>query len=157
MEPLQPKPRSKLKWFTTEVFLTWQFIAWAVFFVILLLLIFGKLNIGNIRAGSFEIAFEKRAKELGVYETQEFRNLKNINESDLKLFLIMGGEESRLYRFGNDALSSEAIAMQYKKLEDNSLMITKKISKDSTVIYSTEVGTKLHRALIQAIYSQLIK
>ncbi len=69
----------------------------------------------------------------------------------------MGGEEAQFYRFTNVAISENAFVVMNTKLQADSLFRIQRLSKDSTMIYPTEVGKKIHRALIQSIYSQLIK
>lgn len=113
-------------------------------------------DVNRFKAGSFEVTLENRAKNLGVFQTIEFQNLKNLNESDLKLFLIMGGEESKLYTFKNDNPTNDANTNQYLKLQSDSLLRIQIFSRDTSIVYSTEVGRKLHKALIQSLYEQLI-
>ena len=114
------------------------------------------MPISGIKAGSFEVSLENRARELGILNTAEFNNLKTLNEDELKLFLIMGGEEAAYYRFTNFAITAEAGKQQYIKLQNASLMRIQ-IDNDTTRVTSTEIGRKVHRALIQSIYSQLLK
>ena len=146
-----------LKWFIKEIFFSWQALGWAVLTLLVILIWTEKLNLNSLKAGSFEITFENKAKELGVFETPEFKNMKNLTEDELKLFLIIGGEEAQFYRFTNVALSNAASMNMYEKLQSDSLLRIMKLSKDSTMIYPTDIGEKVHRALIQSIYSQLIK
>lgn len=126
---------------------------------ILILVLIGKINLNSVKAGIVEVNFEKKVKDLGVYNTIEFRNLKNLNEHQLKLFLIMGGNESKFYIFTNSALRSDAVVEEYTQLQTDSLLTFKVIGKkhDSTIVGNTIVGAKLHKALIQSIYSQIIK
>jgi hypothetical protein len=149
--------RQSLKYFIKEIFLTWYSIAWTVLFLLLFFILTKRINLNTIKAGSFEFTFEQKSKDLNVYNTPEFKNLKNLNETQLKLFLIMGGEDAAYYRFTNTALTSEASKSQFKKLQEASLLNYKELGGDTTMIYPTDVGAKLHKALIQSIYSQVIK
>ena len=135
---------------------TWQALAWTIFFVITILFLAGQMPISGIKAGSFEVSLENRARELGILNTAEFSNLKTLNEDELKLFLIMGGEEAAYYHFTNFATTADASNRKYIKLQEASLMRIQ-IVNDTARVTSTEIGRKVHRALIQSIYSQLIK
>jgi hypothetical protein len=140
-----------------DILLSWQLFAYIVLVMVLIMAACGKLDITNIKAGSFEMALQNNAEKHGVSETPEFKNLRTLNESDLKLFLVMGGEEAKFYRFTNNMISSEATVDQYRKLQSAALMRIIEKTPDTTVVYPTEIGQKIHRALIQSIYTQIAK
>lgn len=149
--------RANFKWFIKDVLLTWHSIAWTTLLITMIFILSNKININSIKAGSFEFAFEQKSKDLNVYNTPEFKNIKNLNENQLKLFLIMGGEEASYYRFTNTALKNEASVSEFLTLQKDSLLRIERISSDTTMIFPTIIGSKLHKALIQSIYSQVIK
>lgn len=142
--------------FLKDYILTWPFFAYVALAVFCTLITCGALKISSVKAGSFEMVLEKNAQNSGIAETPEFRNLKTLNESDLQLFLIMGGEDAQFYQFTNVALHSNAAVVQYEKLERASLMSIKRISNDSTMVTATVTGKKVHRVLIQSLYTQLM-
>jgi hypothetical protein len=140
-----------------DILLSWQLFAYIVLIMVITMAACGKLDITNIKAGSFEMVLQNNAEKHGVSETSEFKNLKTLNESDLKLFLVMGGEEAKFYRFTNNRISSEATVDQYRKLQAAALMRIVEKNPDTTIVYPTEIGEKVHRALIQSIYTQISK
>lgn len=143
--------------FSKDVLLNWTFFAYVVLIIIVIMNACGRLNISNVKAGSFEMVLQSNAEKQGVAETPEFKNLKTLNENDLKLFLVMGGEEAKYYRFTNNMISQEAMVDQYRKLQAASLMRIEEKTPDTTIIFPTEIGEKIHRALIQSIYTQIAK
>lgn len=148
-----------MKWFIKEVLLTWYAIAWVFVILIIVLVSTGRVDLNSVKAGSFEVTLEKKAKDLGVSNTAAFKNIKNLNEDELKLFLVMGGADAKYYVFTNHALSKEASNDIYLKLQADSLMKIRVFGKkgDSTEVFPTEIGKNVHRALIQSIYYQLNK
>ncbi|WP_316458322.1 hypothetical protein, partial [Helicobacter pylori] len=81
--------RQSFKYFIEEIFLTWYSITWTVLFLLFFFIVTKRINLNTIKAASFELTFEQKSKDLNVYNTPEFKNLKNLNETQLKLFLIM--------------------------------------------------------------------
>ncbi|HVY73295.1 MAG TPA: hypothetical protein VG890_00605 [Puia sp.] len=151
-----------LRWIIEEVLLTWQCVTYVVIAILLGLVTSGRINVKSIKGASLEVVFADNAKKLGVFESAEFNNMKNLNEDELKLFLIMGGSEAANYSFLNTALTSQASMDMYAKLESDSLFRIERTihhpnGHDSTFIHPTIIGAKLHRALIQSIYVELIK
>ncbi|MDU9702141.1 hypothetical protein RGC49_07740, partial [Helicobacter pylori] len=69
--------------------MTWYSITWTVLFLLFFFIVTKRINLNTIKAASFELTFEQKSKDLNVYNTPEFKNLKNLNETQLKLFLIM--------------------------------------------------------------------
>jgi hypothetical protein len=146
-----------LKWFFSNVVLTWHFVALFAMTLLLFLVMTNKVNLNKIKAGTVEISFEQKTKDLNAYNTPEFKNLKSLNEAQLKLFLIMGGEDAAYYRFTNVALKGDASKEQFMKLNDAHLLTYQKGNGDTTIIRPTKIGALLHKALIQSIYSEMIK
>ena len=69
----------------------------------------------------------------------ELKNLLTANQSNLKVIDIRSTEE-------------------YNKLQNDSLLrVQISANQDTTRFFSTQTGAKLHKALIQAMYSQIIK
>jgi hypothetical protein len=145
-----------LKWLFKEVLLTWYALAWLGLFALIVFVWNDKVKLGNIKAGTFEITFENNAKQLNVFNTPEFQNVKKLNEQQLKFFLVMGGEDAQFYQFRDVALTDSAKFRLYEKLKQYSLLNFTRRDKDTTVFYFTETGQKIHLALIRSIYKQFI-
>lgn len=135
---------------------SWQALGWAALIALIAIVITQGRNLLSIKAASVEVTFEQRAKDLNVFSTTAFQNVKNLNEDQLKLFLIMGGDDAKFYRFTNTALSGDAARDQWKTLVEDSL-VTIVQKHDTSMVYPTDNGVRLHRALIQSVYTQLLK
>src|SRR5688572_7603907 len=114
--------KNAVKYLVEKVLMTWQGFAWTALIIIAALMWTGKLNLTEFKAGTFEIVLDKSVKEAGIINTAEFKNLKNLSEDDLRLFLIIGGEEGKYYLFKNRALSFQALQEQHRRLAENSLL-----------------------------------
>ncbi len=145
-----------MKKFISDFFLSWYGIGWAALMFIAVTISCNKSLINNIKGAGFEISFENRVKKLDLLNSDEFKNLKNLNENELKLFLIMGGKDASFYKFTNTSLTNEASKSMYKKLEKDSLLKEQNIGKNTTIITPTIIGEKLHKALVQSVYINLI-
>jgi hypothetical protein len=153
--------RSRIKWLLTDIILTWQAIAWTGLIIAAFFIVFKVVDINSLKAGSFEITFADKAKNLGVFYTPEFKNLNNLDEDELKLFLIVGGKDAAYYIFQDRGVPAGVFKDRYMKLVSDSLFRITKVTttngKDSTWAGPTETGKKIHQALVQSIYSQMIK
>jgi hypothetical protein len=145
-----------MKKFLNDFFLSWYALGWAALTILTVIVLRANSSINSIKAVGFEVAFENRARNLGVLNSAGFESIKNLNEEELKYFLIMGGREANFYRFTNTALRNNASKFMYKNLSTDSLLIMTEVNDSTTMISQTETGKKLHRALVQSLYSQLI-
>lgn len=149
-------------WWIKEVIFTWPSVAWGGVIILVIILAINKFKISSIRGGSFAIELSQKASERNIVETDAFKALRNLNEEELKQFLIMGGEDAKFYVFTNTRLSNEASLTIYRNLQKDSLIRISRVNKDpnrndSTMIFPTEIGSKVHRVLIQTLYSELMK
>lgn len=147
--------KRNLRWVIKEFIPSWYAIAWAVLFIILILIITNSINLKAVKVAGFEVEFAGNAQQLNVYNTEAFRAIKGLNEKELKLFLIMGGEEANYYRFTDVSIGFQPSLDIYQKLQKDSLIRIETNYRDSTIVTPTEVGSKVHRALIKSIYKQL--
>src|SRR6516225_7285902 len=79
------------------------------------LVLSGKIGINSFKAADFEVTLAKNARELDVKNTPEFEHMKDLNEDELRLFLIMGGDEAKSYIFRNTAVPNDVMVERYKK------------------------------------------
>lgn len=144
-----------IRWFLKDFITSWQAIAWVALVFLIIKVSDGTLNLKGIKAAGFEIDFAENAQKLNVYNTDAFRAVKGLNENELKLFLIMGGEEAKYYTFSDKSLKFEASVDMYKRLQKDSLIRYTTNYRDTTFISPTEVGSKVHKALVKSLYNQL--
>lgn len=141
--------------FVTEILLSWQLIAWVLLIVVTCLIVKGHINVSNIKAGSFELSLDNNAKKLGIYDSDAFKGVKNLSESDLKFFLIMGGEDAYYYSFADYSLNSHETLARYDRLQADSLLTYENQADTFYLVHQTEIGKKVHKALVKSIYVQL--
>ena len=145
-----------VKWIILNIVLKWQFIA-----LITLFKVFGFINankeiLSSFKAGTFEVSLKEHALNNGSLNSETYKSLKNISEEDLKFFLIMGGEDAKDYIFTNTAKMNNSSLEQYNRLQQDSLIRFERISNDSTKVIPTNIGSKVHKALIKSIYGSLL-
>lgn len=138
-----------------QLLLTWQAVAYIVLVILSFLLIKGIINLKELKVGDFDLSFQERASQLNVLNTMAFQGIKNLDEDELKLFLIMGGRDAAYYIFQDRSHTGAAVRDLYARLQQDSLLRFVQ-RNDSTFIFPTKQGELVHRALIQSIYAQLI-
>lgn len=147
--------KGNIRYIITDVILTWQLIAWVLLIVVTCLIVSGQINVNTIKAGSFELGLDNAAKRLGIYNSDAFKGVKNLDENDLKFFLIMGGRDAYKYTFRDENLTGDEAVARYERLQADSLITYSRLNDSLWLIEQTDVGKKVHKALVKSIYVQL--
>jgi hypothetical protein len=130
-------------------------------------------GINNIKVGDFQLSLQKIGESLGVPTSVD--DISSLNYEDLRIFLIMCGEDSDYYIFTPANITAGKFGQILNKLASNGLIeaveiSTKKPDQQAKDIpseeqaaqqptwrtYTTEKGRKVHRALLDSIYEQLL-
>lgn len=155
-------PKGKLRWFLTEG-LTWQLVASIFIPVIICLQVLNKFHLSSVEAGSFKLTLKENARSLDVTESN-FRSFANLDENDLKYFLILCGADASHYIFTDNSIAHDVWLERFHKLEAAGFLIVKdtlvydtikKQSFKGPMLFQTPSGMNLHAALVKAIYTQI--
>jgi len=168
-------------------FLIQEITSWPIIAIIMLLLLLKPIrtivsSINNIKVGDFQLSLQKIGEALGVSTSVE--DISNLNYDDLKIFLIICGEDSDYYWFKPTNMVTEKFNEILDKLADNGLITrwAPTPAPEDTVknvdganidgpgkqaapptpqaptfgFKTTNKGRSVHRALIDSIYEQLL-
>ncbi|AEV31257.1 hypothetical protein [Owenweeksia hongkongensis] len=138
--------------------LTWQFIA-----LLLIALFFSPIeklldNTGNMKIGDFQLTIKELSESKGLDNLT--KDLQGLSYEELKIFLIVCGEDATYYRFAPTNLNSNVQKNIYGKLQSLDLIeYTIQIEGDTQAIHfgTTEKGEKAHRVIIDALYTDLVR
>lgn len=112
-----------------------------------------------IKIGNFQISVTEIARSLGV--SNIIQDINDLSYDELKLFLIIGGEDANYYIFNPKNIAHEKLVQMNKKLSDKGLIEQidpKTIEEYGGFRFKTTLkGEKVHRAILDAIYYNLIE
>lgn len=151
--------------FIIDKIITWPFIT-LIIFLILLCPIKNLLHkTEQIKLGDFELSVTEIAKSFGI--SNIIQDINDLSYDELKLFLIVGGEDANYYIFTPKNIPHERLVQMYEKLSNKGLIelidpktITgyDKMNIDAGFGFkTTEKGEKVHRAILDAIYTNLVQ
>ena len=139
-------------------------LVWILFFILVLWMfkkdIKNLLNkTTNVQIGSFALTVAKNAKNLDAENV--LKDLQGLSYADLKIFMILCGEDGDSYNITFQIETPKLRAM-YQRFQDKELLI---LTKDEVLAngnhafgYKTTLrGQKIHRAIIDSLYSELRK
>jgi len=163
---------------TTVKFIIQEITSWPIIAIVIVLLLLKPIRgivsgINNIKVGDFQLSLQKIGESLGVPTSVE--DISSLNYDDLKIFLIICGEDADYYYFK----PTNMVAGKFKQILDHladSGLITlfdpapnpdeaakSDPNNPATTpqnptfgISTTEKGRKVHRALLDSIYEQLL-
>jgi len=161
----------------TLKFIIQEITSWPIIAIIIVLLLLKPIRgivsgINNIKVGDFQLSLQKIGESLGVPTSVE--DISNLNYDDLKIFLIICGEDADYYYFKPTNMVAGKFKQILDKLAENGLITlfdpapdpNEAANKDpknqeatqspTFGINTTEKGRKVHRALLDSIYEQLL-
>jgi len=164
--PTSQSDKEQKGWqFLMEKILSWQVFALLVFFI-LLGPIKGLLEKAEqIKVGDFQMTVTRIAENLGVSNVIE--DLEDLSYDELKIFLVIGGEDADYYTFAPNNLPAGKTKNIFENLSQKGLIklievstmegITREQREKGIGFKTTEKGEKIHRAIVDAIYRDLIQ
>jgi len=166
---------------TTAKFIIQELTSWPIITIAIVLLLLKPIRgivsgINNIKVGDFQVSLQKIGESLGV--PTSVLDISNLNYDDLKIFLIICGEDADYYYFRPGNMIAGKFKQILDHLADNGLITlfdtpppadaantddpnaaaaTQAAQQGPTFgINTTEKGRKVHRALLDSIYEQLL-
>jgi hypothetical protein len=163
---------------TTVKFIIQEITSWPIIAIVIVLLLLKPIRaiisgINNIKVGDFQLSLQKIGESLGVPTSVE--DISNLNYDDLKIFLIICGEDADYYYFKPTNMVAGRFKQILDNLANNGLITlfdpapnpdeTAKNDPDHPAatpqnptfgFNTTEKGRKVHRALLDSIYEQLL-
>ena len=163
---------------TTVKFIIQEVTSWPIIAIVIVLLLLKPLRaiisgINNIKVGDFQLSLQKIGESLGVPTSVE--DISNLNYDDLKIFLIICGEDADYYYFKPTNMVATKFKQILDHLADNGLITLfdpapnpdeaakgdpnnpASTPQNPTFGFNTtEKGRKVHRALLDSIYEQLL-
>ena len=108
----------------------------------------------QIGVGSFYIRVNNIAESLGV--PNAINEIGDLTYDELKIFLVMGGEDADYYRFTHTQIGEKKFEKILQNLEYKGL-ITTWIVGDTRNSKTTDKGRRIHRAILEVIQLELIQ
>jgi hypothetical protein len=167
---------------TTVKFIIQELTSWPIITIIIILLLLKPIRgivsgINNIKVGDFQLSLQKIGESLGVPTSVE--DISNLNYDDLKIFLIICGEDADYYYFKPTNMVAGRFKQILDNLATNGLITLFNPSPEQVAnvdgsaksdpnnpppapasptfgFNTTEKGRKVHRALLDSIYEQLL-
>jgi len=158
---------------STLKFLIGIITSWQMITLVMLLLLIKPIRalvggINNIKVGDFQLSLQKIGESLGVPTSVE--DISSLNYDDLKIFLVICGEDSDYYIFQPANMIAAKFKAILDKLASNGLIILTDLpapdpnsqggqntpNTPTWQFNTTEKGRKVHRALLDSIYEQLL-
>jgi hypothetical protein len=101
----------------TLKFLIQELTSWPIIAIIMLLLLLKPIrtlvrNINNIKVGDFQLSLQRIGESLG--EPTSVKDISNLNYDDLKIFLVICGEDANYYILNLPIYRSENLTRYYK-------------------------------------------
>jgi hypothetical protein len=127
----------------------------ALFFKEHIIKIFNKIS--EFKIGNFSVVVENNGARLGVKSIDE--DLKGLSYEELGIFLIVGGERSEYYEFSDKRISPDHLKRIYENYKNRNLIEFEEVTstgKPELKFQTTEKGRKVHTAILDSIYSELI-
>ena len=153
-----------LRFFINKI-VTWPFITLMIFLTLLSPIKKLLKETELIKIGDFQISVTEIARSLGV--SNIIQDINDLSYDELKLFLIIGGEDANYYIFNPKNIPHEKLVQMYKNLSDKGLIEQidpktiegyDKMKIDGGFGFKTTIkGEKVHRAILDAIYNNLIE
>ena len=166
MNDIKKEESNKINWrFVIDKIVTWPFII-LIIFLILLCPIKKLLNKAEqIKIGDFQLTVTEIAESLGI--SNIIQDINDLSYDEIKLFLIIGGEDANYYIFEPKNIPHDQLDKMYKKLSNKGLIEQidpktikryDKMNIDGGFGFKTTTkGEKVHRAILDAIYINLIE
>lgn len=160
---------------STVKFLIGVITSWQLITLVIILLLLKPIRalvsgINNLKVGSFQLSLQKIGESLGV--PNSVSDIGRLNYDDLKIFLIICGEDSDYYSFQPWNMPAAKFKAILDKLDNNELIKltdpppppkddkTKPAADpDQPPVWhfvTTPKGRKVHRALLDSIYEQML-
>ncbi len=151
--------------FIIDKVISWQFITLLVFLILLSPIRELLRKTEEIKFGDFQLTVTEIANSLGVANI--IKDINDLTYDELKLFLIIGGEDANYYIFTANNIPHNKLSKMYDKLTCMGLIeqvdpktiegYEKMNIHGGFGIKTTLKGEKVHRAIIDAIYINLVE
>ena len=167
----------------TVKFIIQELTSWPIIAIVIILLLLKPIRgivsgINNIKVGDFQLSLQKIGESLGV--PTSVSDISNLNYDDLKIFLIICGEDADYYYFKPTNMLAGRFKQILDNLANNGLITLFNPSPDQVAgvdnsaakndpnnppqqpqsptfgFNTTEKGRKVHRVLLDSIYEQLL-
>ena len=112
----------------------------------------------KIGIGDFQLTVSEIAKSLGIDNV--IPEINDLTYDELKIFLILGGEDANYYAVTFTNIPSPKLSKMYESLSKKGLIeeISKDQEKEGVFDFRTTLkGEKVHRAILDAIYFNLLE
>ena len=124
------------------------------------------LKTEQIKFSDFQITVADFGRSFGV--SNIINDINGLTYDELKLFLIVCGEDANYFIFSPEHIPHDQLAIMYKNLEEKGLIevhdtnisentSNQKLFKIGFVLKTTEKGEKVHRSILDAIYYKLLQ
>jgi hypothetical protein len=160
---------------STVKFLIGVITSWQLITLIIILLLLKPIrtlvgSINSLKVGSFQLSLQKIGESLGEPDSADL--IAALNYDDLKIFLVLCGEDADFYTFVPTNITAGKFGQILGKLVANGLIeatLLQQQHTDSQIQQSaaenqmptwrtqtTITGRKVHRALLDSIYEQML-
>ena len=112
----------------------------------------------QIRIGDFQLTVSEIGKSLGIDNV--IQEINDLTYDELKVFLIIGGEDANYYEFKPTNIPSPKLSKMFENLQEKGLIKEEVKQQEEKSVFNfrtTPKGEKVHRAILDAIYFNLLE